>query len=65
MILLLADYFGKSDGTLKLQLDLPVKSSLRDLLTNESVGKVLLPGKQTINIALNDQRARLLEVAPQ
>lgn len=65
MVLLLADYFGKSDGTLKLQVDVPVKSSLRDLMTNESVGKVLLPGKQTINIALNGQRARLLEVAPQ
>jgi hypothetical protein len=65
MMLLVADYFGKSDGTLKMQLNVQATSSLRDLMTGKTIGKVLLPGKQTVNIPLNGQRARLLEIAPQ
>jgi len=64
MVLLAADYFGKSDGTLQLQLNLPAKSTLRDLMSDEVV-EVLLPGKQTVSIPLNGQSARLLEVVPQ
>jgi hypothetical protein len=64
MMLLAADYFGKSNGSLNLNLTLPVKSQLRDLLSGETVGKVLLAGKQTVTIPLNGQRARLLEVVP-
>ena len=65
MVLLAADYFGKSDGTLKLQLDVPAKSALRDLMTGETFAKVLLPGRQTVRVPLNGQHARLLEVVPQ
>ena len=62
MMLLAADYFGNSDGTLKVQLKVSARSTLRDLMTGETVGKVLLPGKNLVNIPLNGQRARLLEV---
>jgi hypothetical protein len=65
MMLLAADYFGKSDGTVKINLTLPAKSTLRDLFTGETIGKVLLAGKQNVSIPLNGQRARLLEVVPQ
>jgi hypothetical protein len=65
MMLLAADYFGKSDGFLKINLTLPIKSQLRDLLSGETVGKVLSAGKQTVTLPLNGQRARLLEVVPQ
>jgi hypothetical protein len=61
MMLLAADYFGKSDGTVKINLTLPAKSTLRDLFTGETIGKVLLAGKQNVSIPLNGQRARLLE----
>jgi len=64
MVLLAADYFDNSDGTLKLQLNIPAKSALRDLITGETIGKVLLPGKQIVNIPLDGQHARLLGVAP-
>ena len=64
MMLLAADYLGKSDGTLKLHLTLAVKSQLRDLLTGETIGKVLSAGKQTVTISLNGQRARLIAVSP-
>jgi len=64
MMLLVADYFGKSDGTVKVQLNLPAKSTLRDLTSGQAIGKVLLPGRQTVDIPLNGQRARLLEIAP-
>jgi hypothetical protein len=65
LVLLAADYFGKSTGTLKLKINVPAKSTLRDLITGETVSKVLSPGWQTVSIPLNGQRARLLEVAPQ
>jgi hypothetical protein len=64
MMLLAADYFDQSGGTLKLHLTLPVKSNLRDLMTGETVGKVLAAGQQTVMIPLNGQSARLLEVVP-
>ena len=64
MLLLTADYFGKSHGTLKVKLNLPAKSSLRDLLTGDDVANELPAGSQTVSVSLNGQRARLLEVVP-
>jgi hypothetical protein len=64
MLLLAADYFGESDGTLKLRLALPKKSALRDLMTGQTIGKVLPAGKQSVTLPLGGQRARLLEVVP-
>jgi hypothetical protein len=65
MMLLVADYFGKSDGAVKVQFNLPAKSSLRDLFTGRIVNASLPAGAQTISIPLNGERARLLEIAPQ
>jgi hypothetical protein len=65
MMLLVADYFGKSDGTVKVQLNLPAKSSVRDLFTGKIVNASLPAGIQTIFVPLNSERARLLEIAPQ
>jgi hypothetical protein len=65
MVLLAADYFGKSGGAVKLQLNLPGKSALRDLFTGQAVGGVLSSGGQTVTIPLDGQRARLLEVVPE
>jgi len=64
MVLLAADYLEESDGILKLHLDLPAKSQLRDLFSGQTVGEPLAAGTQTINLPLNGQQARLLEVAP-
>jgi hypothetical protein len=65
MMLLVADYLGKSNGTLKIKLNLPVKSSLRDLLSGQIIANNLPAGAQTVSISLNGGRARLLEIASQ
>jgi len=64
MVLLAADYFGKSDGTLKLHLDVPQKSTLRDLFSGETIGAPLEAGSQTVAVPLNGERARLFEIVP-
>jgi hypothetical protein len=64
MMLLAADYFDKSGGTLKLRLNLPAPSTLRDLFTGQTLGQELPSGDQIVSIPLNGQRARLLEVVP-
>jgi len=64
MVLLASDYFSKSDGSIKLHLDIPKKSTLRDLFSGETIGVPLDAGSQTVSIPLNGQRARLLEVLP-
>jgi hypothetical protein len=65
MVLLAADYFGKSDGSVKLTLDLPDKSTLRDLFTGKTVGQALAAGRQSVTIPLEGERGRLLEVVPE
>jgi len=64
MVLLAADYFGKSGGTMKLHLDVTQKSTLRDLFSGETIGAPLEAGAQTVSIPLNGESARLVEVVP-
>jgi hypothetical protein len=64
MLLLAADYYGKSGGKLQLKLNLPAKCTIFDALSGESVQTDLAAGQHTISIPLEGQRARLLEVRP-
>jgi hypothetical protein len=63
-LLLLADYKSQSDGTLTLNLDLPVPSRLVDRLSGEVLVAELAPGPQRIRVPLGDSPARLLHLAP-
>ncbi len=64
MVLLAADYYGKTGGAVKVRLKVPGDSTLRDLMTGRSVGGPLAAGEQTVTIPLEGQRGRLLEVVP-
>jgi len=64
MLLLVADYFRRSDGALNLHLALPAASEIRDLLTGEVVFPQVPKGKSTVRIELGGERARLLHVFP-
>jgi hypothetical protein len=64
MVLLIADYYGKTDGSVRLTLNLSKPSTLRDLFTGQSVGGPLSVGEQKIVIQLEEARARLLELVP-
>ncbi len=64
MLLLAADYYGKSDGKVQLKLNLPAKSTLYDAFSGKPVQTKLTAGQHTISIPLEGQRARLLEVRP-
>ncbi|MCC7349295.1 MAG: hypothetical protein IT446_01890 [Phycisphaerales bacterium] len=64
MVLLAADYYHRTDGTIRLTLNLSKPSTLRDLLTGQTVGGSLSAGQQKVTIPLNGMRGRLLEVLP-
>ena len=64
MLLLVADYFGHSGGSVKLRLTLPARSELRDLLSGEVFMAEIAPGERLIQVPLADVRARLLHVCP-
>lgn len=65
MVLLVADYFGETEGSITLRLNLSGESTLRDLLDGQDLDKGQLPGGQEmVTIPLQGQRARLLEVSP-
>ncbi|NQT11859.1 MAG: hypothetical protein HQ582_03865, partial [Planctomycetes bacterium] len=64
MVLLVADYFRRGDGTLKVDLSLPGDAEIRDLFTGETVIARVPSGKSTVRIELGDARARLLHVRP-
>ena len=64
MLLLAADYFGRTDGTLKLHLSVPTESEIRDLLTGQIVTNHVPAGEATVPIVLDGARARLLHVCP-
>ena len=63
-LLLLADYASQSNGTLTLNLDVPVPSRLVDRLSGEVLAAELAPGPQRIQVPLGDSPARLLHMAP-
>jgi hypothetical protein len=64
MLLLAADYFRRSGGTLDLNLSLPTASRIRDLLTGQTVISQVPSGGASIRIPLAGARARLLHVCP-
>ena len=64
LLLLVADYFRRSDGTLNLELSVPVASEIRDLLTGQVVTEQIPAGDSTVPIDLAGARARLLHVYP-
>ncbi|MFH1266552.1 MAG: hypothetical protein ABIK89_12560 [Planctomycetota bacterium] len=64
MLLLVADYFGQSDGTLNVHLSVPVTSEIHDLHTGEIVVEQVPVGQSTLRINLADAPARLLHLRP-
>ena len=64
MLLLVADYFRRSNGAVQLGLTLPARSQVRDLLTGETLAADLPAGKQTLTVPLGSARGRLLHVRP-
>lgn len=63
-ILLAADYLGETDGSIKLNINAPADSKLRDLFTGEDLDISISTGEQTLTIPLQGHRARLLELRP-
>lgn len=64
MMLLAADYFCHGAGTVKLELTLPVRSKIVDLISGQVVESDVSPGKQVMDVQLEGARARLLHVLP-
>ena len=64
IMLLAADYFRRTGGTVKLQLTLPAKAEIVDLMTGQVVKPDVSPGKHAIDVPLEGARARLLHVRP-
>ncbi len=64
MLLLTADYFGRTDGTAKLRLSVSAPSAIRDLLSGKVVVEKLTPGQSTVTIDLAGAWARMLHVHP-
>jgi len=64
MVLLVADYSRRSDGTLNLRLSAPAASAIRDLLTGQVVAGRIPSGPSTVPIDLAGARARLLHLDP-
>jgi len=64
MVLLVADYFGRTDGTVKLTLQVPARSEIRDLITGEVLSAKIQAGERVLSVPLADIPARLLHVHP-
>ncbi|NLS91498.1 MAG: hypothetical protein GXX96_04850 [Planctomycetaceae bacterium] len=64
MLVLAADYFGRTDGTIKLRLSVPAAAVVRDLLTGQVVVEKIPAGDSAVAIDLAGQRGRLLHVSP-
>lgn len=64
MLLLVADYFRRSEGALDVHLTAPAPSRVRDLLTGQIVAERVPGGKSTLRIDLGDAPARLLHLSP-
>lgn len=62
MMLLVADYFGRTGGKLKLKLKLAARSMMRDLMSGQTVVADMPAGQQALDISLDGQPARLLEI---
>jgi hypothetical protein len=64
MVLLAADYAGKTNGNIRLRFDFPERVQIRDLFSGEVLHENLPRGEQIITVPLAGERARLLHVAP-
>jgi hypothetical protein len=64
LLVLAADYFGRTDGTIKLRLSVPAAAVVRDLLTGQVVVEKIPAGDSAVAIDLAGQRGRLLHVSP-
>jgi hypothetical protein len=64
MVLLVADYFGRSTGTVSVRLDVAARSEIRDLLAQTPWKKEIGAGNQLLQVPLEGARARLLHVRP-
>ena len=64
MVLLISDYMKQSSGTLILHLNISVPSKMIDLQNGKVIEQKLHAGKNTVEINLAGNRARLLEVQP-
>jgi hypothetical protein len=64
MVLLISDYMKKSSGTLTLNLNISVPSKLIDLQNGKVIEQNLHVGKNIVEVNLEENRARLLEVKP-
>src|SRR5699024_10852039 len=64
MVLLIADYYGHTNGEVKLRLNVPKGGTVTDLLDEGKVIMKLMPGKDNLIVNLNGKRARLLRINP-
>lgn len=64
LVLLVADYYGQCQGTIKLTLDLPARSEIRDLISGQVFAADVQPGKRDLDVPLEGNRARLLQIRP-
>lgn len=64
LVLLVADYFRRTDGKVKLHLRVPARSNIRDLLTGEVLSAEIPTGERLLPVPLGENRARLLHVHP-
>ncbi|HIQ21886.1 MAG TPA: hypothetical protein EYH34_11725 [Planctomycetes bacterium] len=64
MILLVADYFGRTGGTVKLSAAVSTRSPVRELLTREPLSDHLSSGEVALTVNLGKARARFLHVQP-
>jgi hypothetical protein len=64
IMLLAADYFRHTGGSVKLQLAVSAKSEIVDLISGQVVKSNVAVGRPTIEIPLEGARARLLHVRP-
>ncbi|MBL7039827.1 MAG: hypothetical protein ISR77_14415 [Pirellulaceae bacterium] len=64
MVLLVADYFRRTDGTVNLTLQVPARSEIRDLITGEVLSAGIQTGERLVPVPLGENQARLLHVHP-
>lgn len=62
--ILASDYFHDTDGKIQLKVNVPAKSTLKDLLTGKVIQRDIQPGQQTITLPLNNKSARLVCLMP-
>ncbi|MHB8900384.1 MAG: hypothetical protein ACYC6Y_16660, partial [Thermoguttaceae bacterium] len=64
MLLLVADYFGRTGGQVKLRISVSGESTIGDLLTGQRVAVKIPAGESAVTIDLGGARAKLLHVKP-